>query len=102
MQIDCVSRHDNEAKGNWDDNSSNSQFYQLYNEIAKVFSLMFCPFYFHKSLKFSISYWLDSGHHQPYIRSSIGFFSKNVGNTSSLDQQEMVYVVCRKKKREFD
>ena len=35
MQIDCVSRHDNEAKGNWDDNSSNSQFYQLYNEIAK-------------------------------------------------------------------
>ena len=41
MQIDCVSRHDNEAKGNWDDNSSKSQFYQLYND--KLYSYIFDP-----------------------------------------------------------
>ena len=51
MQIDCVSRHDNEAKGNWDDNSSNSQFYQLYNKIAKFF----CFVLFSTNPYFSVS-----------------------------------------------
>ena len=44
---------------------------------------------------------MDSGHHQPYIHSSIGITVTKVGNTGSLDQQEMVDVVCWKKKREF-
>ena len=97
MQIDCVSRHDNEAKGNWDDNSSNfkccQQFAKCYTFNPLLAPLQICTDYIQDSWQWVVDAWIDSG---------IVSLVVKVGNTGSLDQQEMVDVVCWKKNCEVD